>query len=64
MSGKIGKNGAGTAGQAKPKPATERRQIAGRILSEPKSSAPHMDPVGKYMHEHRGVLGKGYKLKY
>ncbi len=64
MSAKVSKVSHGNAERANAKPVTERRQVRCKLVPEPKSAAPRLDPVGKYMHEHRGLLGKGYKLTY
>ena len=42
-------------------------RVAARRGSVAKTEAGKLrikDPVGRYMHEHRGALGKDYKLEY
>jgi hypothetical protein len=64
MSAKISKGAPGHAEGAKAKPTTGKPRVAARMLAERKRAAPGLDPVGKYMHDHRGVLGKDYKLSH
>lgn len=36
----------------------------GKRAATPKRKRVFQDPVGRYLHEHRGALGKDYKLDY
>jgi hypothetical protein len=56
-----------TQGTCKRLPAnasTRKSRAAAPKASERKREAAAADPVGSYMRERRGILGKGYKLSY